>query len=204
MKRIITLAALAALSVGAGMFARATMQSPGFTPYTLQLRVVDYDAMGRPSFNHNETHIQASNGRRQVVRVFPDGRQELTLTEPGQGVFRLRGGRMVFLSDALAEQPTITVEQVRSSPQFVREDTVHGIPVLVSRSEKGGTAFEAYRAPSLNWATLKIVTEPGEGRRRVHEPLSLKTEEPDPRVFAVYDAPVDRSFYEKQRSGGKL
>lgn len=103
-----------------------------------------------------------------------------------------------YVSDAPLEPQSTTLEEWHKSPQFVREDTVAGLPVAVTRvsNRPGDPVLELYHAPDLNNDIVKMVaTEPTS--IRVVEPISLNLSEPDPSIFRRPDLPTDTKAYEK-------
>jgi hypothetical protein len=197
---IVALITLAAFTDGTA--ARSRLRSR-FTPYTVTWRVTDYDAAGNATFRYNETRVTDSGGRWHDLKKHADGHREEAFAEPGRGAFAVHQDKLMFYSNAPMEPPGVTMETLRASKQFVREDVVAGIPVAVLRVTNDAypdSALEVYVAPSLNGDALKtIITD--KYSVRVLEPVALTKGEPDPAALSHPEKPADRSHYERLHGG---
>lgn len=199
MKKFLTLTVLALVMVAAGVFARTVLRAHAkFRPYTIVWRVTDYDAQGNATFRYTETRYADSAGRWHNVKALAEGGREVSFREPGQGLFIEDEKVNHYVSGAPFEPQSTTLEEWHKSPQFVREDTIAGLPVAVTRvsNRPGDPVLELYHAPDLNNDIVKVVaTQPN--LTWVEEPVSLDLSEPDPSVFHHPDLPTDTKAYEK-------
>lgn len=196
-KRVLLFATIALASLGAGMAVRARYQSSiKFKPYTITWQVTDYEKDGNAIPQYVEVRHQASDGKWHDVKKWTDGGTEESFAEPGRGVFAIRKDKLVFVSQALTKPNKATAEQWRSSPQFLRYDSVQGLPTVVIKVGGDNPAVEQYLAPTLNNDWVKVVMRYPD-YTRVIEPILIDFNEPAPGLFSHPDLPVDRSTFEK-------
>lgn len=172
--------------------AQDTRQTP-HPAFTLTLtRTSTSVQTDQPRLRVTTRRDQRSDGAFRLVHTFhaEDGsavRTDTYFGVAGVGTFRVdeRRRRLVFDTPMLDEQPANLADFLRSHPQFVREESVHGLNAFVWRRERGEGFIEEYRALALGGLLVKRVEATAAGREIV-EPTGVAMGEPSPALFAGF------------------
>lgn len=168
----------------ATLFCVAAMgqQPRRYPPFTLVTRLTEYDANDRVLRVSTSVHYHSSSGDWRVVSK-PGYDEQATLYRRGRGVYQSfsRTHRIIKMTDHAPGCPLRTGEELRRDPMFSRTEEVLGFTAYVLvESRAKDSKVEHYYVPELGGGTpFKQVTTYTNGRKFVHEPLSVKLAEPD-------------------------
>jgi len=176
---------LVAAAIGVGSALASYHFAHRFDAITVRWTVTTYDGEGKivdgPRLAYR---VSSTTGRWQQVVETKSGKHQIFLSEPGQGVFgKAPGGDRRVSDTAISPEPS-DWSYWRNQPEYQRDDTVMGIPVVVLKmgEESEGTIVDEYRAPDYHGAYIKMVVH-HEDNLIVYEPVSVTLGEPSPADF---------------------
>jgi|SRR5919205_484862 hypothetical protein len=184
-RRIPVVFCTVALSLGAGVFAKALLTNKGSqTAFTLRSRVININGDGTQSTLEKVRYV-SSSGDWRVVLTNPDGKHAEYFFRNGLGFFKVDFAEKVLRRDPRGSDSApvpMTPEQLRAHPQFVGTEQVLGLTAYIIRvkdEQTGAPESDAYQAPELGNVPIKSVVY-AEGRPVViDEPIAIAFGEPE-------------------------
>ena len=147
--------------------------------FTLSMRIVNYDASGNVLSVDSATRYQSSRGDWRYAFTFGNNSLE-TIYLRGRGVYSgdSFSGRLIKVWDSAAGCPSVTAEELRRDPKFVRTESVLGFTAYVLREHIMTYDVETYFVPELKRIPFKRIHVFEDGHKLVEEPISITTGEP--------------------------
>lgn len=153
-----------------------------------------------PILTATQLRYQKSDGSWKIETAYSNGRKDAGFGQPGRGVYYVddKNQRLDYLSDS--GQYTTSEAQLRSSPDFIGEETILGYKTFHIRSssdsESGGYA-DSYVCPALQGYPLRSVIVSKDGSKTVFETTQVILGEPS---FTVPSYPVDMGRFNQIHS----
>jgi hypothetical protein len=206
-KRLLILVVLVVVAGTAGFGARTLLNSfakEKRPAYTVVWQATDYHSDGKVELRYTETRYVSATGNWRGVRQYPNGKSDETFGEIGRGVFVHRGKKLHFLSEYAAPRQLLSEAQLRTSPNYLRTDTVLGYDaIVVSSGNRPRTCSEFYKVPAFGGEVIKtVMCHNEEGDKTVLEPISIVLGEPDASFLKrPADLPVDYEHFDQTHPG---
>ena len=177
------LVALAILAAFPGAHSANAQQMEVYPPFTVVMRVTDFDLKGEALSSRVWTIYHSASGDWRSVGNF-GGYEVATIYRRSHGVYssNARTGVMLKDSDHAPGCPIRTAEELRRDPKFARTETVLGFNAYVMSEHLAvGYLMETVFIPELGGGTpVKRVYTFDNGRKIVEEPISITRGEPAP------------------------
>jgi hypothetical protein len=159
-------------SVGMITAQRATKSH---TPYTIELRALDYFDDGRIVETYKETRYVSATGDWRAVKRYHGGVVHETIGIVGRGVFLVdrKGQKLRYLSPYPEKSPAEVSAGLRRSKQT----TLLGYETHVKRIQHGDGVMFVGRASALNGDVVHILTR-FPGFSRIVEPVNISRGQP--------------------------
>lgn len=203
-------AAFALLLLGvvaaAGAHLSNSARQPTKLPFIMESRQIYRDARGGEQLQATDTRWQGSNGAWKSVTNYLDSAGNVyhtmtTYSVPGQGVYTVRGGKLVFVSEAPVDMRWLTMEELRQRPTFVREDKVLGYDAaVVNTGGNGEMVSQAFVVPRLQGIPVKLTDFTPNGEGTIMEPVRIELIEPPADTFRLPNLPEDHSYYRDKQA----
>lgn len=195
-KRIsITLLVLAACALGIiTAVSRQAPQRGPFPSYTATFHFESKDFDGKLLDSETQVRWQNSAGMMHETRDSQLGRHEDDFGDPRRGIFMRKGDKLFGLGKPY--QPvTMTMADLRSTPGYVRDDTVLGVETAVMETPRvEGQAWQRlWIAPSLGGLLLKSEIH-ADHSTIYKEAVSLDLKEPSRPAPPIPALPVERAL----------
>lgn len=198
-KNILLVISAMALAGGAGVLAKRSIAtgSAGRPAFTLHSRVIHTNPFNGNQDIEEQTTYASSDGSYRVIQVSAEGRKEY-LFKRGLGYFRIdhKDKKLVRnnkMSPDARSGSLPTADQLRSSPQFLRTETVLGLTAYVHRIVNSATRqplSDVYYVVELGTTPIKMVDYDDGKVSLIVEPVSITLGEPDTSLFKVPNYPV--------------
>lgn len=175
-------------------------------PFIMEFRQVYRDAAGNERLEGTGTRWQGSNGAWKSVTNYLDRAGNfnfalITYSVPGRGVYAVRGGKLVYVSEASTNWRRLSVEEMRQHANYVREEKVLGFDaVVMNTNSPPGMVIQEFIFPQLQGLPLKSVDITPSGEGTTVEPVRIELTEPSADIFRLPDLPEDDSYYRQKQA----
>jgi hypothetical protein len=168
--------------------------------FTLTISQTAYPVDRPPILTATQVRYQKSDGSWKIETAYSNGRKDEGFSQPGRGVYHVddKNQRLDYLSEA--GQYTTSEERLRSSSNFVGEETILGYKTFHIRSSsdsESGAYADFYVCPALQGYPLRSVMVSKDGSKTVFETTQVVLGEPSFRVPAY---PVDMGRFNQIHS----
>jgi len=176
-------------------------------PFIMEFRQVYRDAAGNERLEGTGTRWQGSNGAWKSVTNYLDRAGNfnfalITYSVPGRGVYAVRGGKLVYVSEASTNWRRLSVEEMRQRAGYVRAEKVLGFDAVVMLDTPGapGMVSQVFMFPQLQGLPLKFVDFAPSGEGTTVEPVRIELTEPPADTFRLPDLPEDDGYYREKQA----
>ncbi len=147
--------------------------------FILSFRIMNYDVSGNVLSDNSATRYQSSNGDWRYNSSFGNNALE-TIYLRNRGVYfgDSASGRLIKFSNAAAGCPSVTAEELRRDPKFIRTESVLGFTAYVLREHISSYVMETYFVPALKRIPFKRTYAFEDGHKMLEEPISITMTEP--------------------------
>lgn len=194
LKKILLITLAMVLAGGAGVVAKMSLatrriKQPAFTLHSQVTHINPFD--GSRDVEEQTTYA-FSDGSYRIVQVSAQGMKEFFFKR-GLGYFRAdhKNKKLIKnnkISPDARNSPPPTAEQLRSSSQFLRTETVLGLTAYVHRIVNNATELplsDVYTVVELGTMPIKVVDYDDGKASLIEEPLSVTLGEPDPSLLKL-------------------
>lgn len=175
--------------------------APSFTEFTIVAQEVFQPGNGPLVRGAQSTYYSRADGVFATVRIASGdsreaGTPEVTVGEPGRGVFQVNqlDRKLVFIGPLPEDTTAPLVEDLRRSEQYQGEATVLGYPTIILRKQRRDFYIDTYYAPDFQ-LVIKTITVTQQGTTTI-EPASIIPGPSDNTIFtSLADFSIDTSSY---------
>lgn len=120
---------------------------------------------------------------------------------PGRGVHTVRDGKLVYVSEAEAARPGLSMGEMRRRASFVREEKVLGYDAAVVKTGEGvDIVSQAFVVPLLQGLPVKFTDLTPSGEGTIMEPVRIELREPPSDIYRLPNLPEDHSYYREKQA----